>query len=123
MAIHDFVDISAVYKGVPNRLGIHHRHRATSASVQTTGFVDTHLAGAIAVCVADALLAAVKPGLRLMLCATLFAAFTFIQAEKNMALVIAGVCGWRSGWDGSHTPILGSLLLVRIRPSTSAMAA
>ena len=97
MAVDDFINIGAVHIGVPNRLGIHHRHRATGAAVQTTGFVDAHLARAIVLGITDALLAAVKPGLRLVLRATFFAAFAFVQAEKNMALVIAGVCGWRSG--------------------------
>ena len=88
MGFDDFVNIGQVQVGIPNRLWIHHQHRAGSTTVQTAGLVDADFARASQAGLTDLQLAMIKCRLRIELCTAGFATLAFIGAKENMARVI-----------------------------------
>jgi len=88
MRLHDFVNVGVIDKCVPHSFRVNHRHRPGSAPIQTTGFVNPNFAGARQSSVLDLDFAVVKPRLRLVLHATIFAIFPLIEAKEDMPRVI-----------------------------------
>jgi len=91
--VDDVVNVRGVHKGVPHAFGIDHCHRACRTAVQATRLVHANLAGAREFGLANQLLAAVKPGLGLVLGAAVFSVFALIEAEEDVPLEIRLLVG------------------------------
>jgi hypothetical protein len=100
MRFDDFIDVVIVDIGVPNRLGIHHQHRAAGTPVQATSLVDTHAIDAIDAELFDLGFAMFPSGLRLVIRATRFFIFPLVEAKKYVVFEVALGC---------HAPILKPL--------------
>jgi hypothetical protein len=98
MRFDDIVNVVVVHKAVPHTLGVHHRHRAARAAVQTTRFVHADLPLAAQIGFFDQLFAAVKALLRMVLEAAVFTVFALVEAKKDVAFVIRFI----GGLFGSH---------------------
>ena len=75
--------------GVPDGLGVDHRHRAAGAAVQAARLVDAHAARPGQTRGLDARLAVVEAGLRVMLRAAGLAVVALVEAEEDVVLVVA----------------------------------
>ena len=86
--LHNLLDILLIHVAVPDCLRVHHGHRSSGAAVQTARLVDADLARPGQPGRLDQPLAVVKRLLRLMLGTTALAIFSFVEAKKDVALVI-----------------------------------
>src|SRR5207245_7462078 len=87
--IDDLVDVVLVDVGVPDGVGVDHRHRTAGAAVQAACLVDAHLARAGQALGLDARLAVVEAGLRIVVGAAGLADVAAVQAEEDVPLVVA----------------------------------
>jgi hypothetical protein len=86
--INDLIDIFTVKVGVPDLLRVDHNHRAEFASIKATGGIDPDPALPRQAQLLDSRLGIIAYLGGIALLATLFALFAFVDAEKNMILVI-----------------------------------
>ena len=101
MGLHNFIDVAGIHIGVPDRFRIDHGHRARRAAIEATGLVHAHLARTGQAGRLDQRLAAVKSLLRLVTGTACLALLAFVEAKKDMPLVIGG------GFVLTHARILG----------------
>lgn len=91
MGLNNFIDVVLIDKGIPYTFWIDDGNRTGSTSVQATGLVDPNLSRTSQSCRLDQRLATIKSRLGTVLGATFFAILAFIEAEKDVMLVVSGV--------------------------------
>ncbi len=103
VGLDDLVDIAGVHVGVPGALGIDDRDGPARAAVQAARLVHAHLAGTSELFGLDARLAVVERLLRAVVGTAVLAVDAVVEAEENVAGVVAAGRGSVFG----HVRILG----------------
>src|SRR6188508_527533 len=86
--IDDLVDVVLVDVGVPDGLGIDHRHRPAGAAVEAPGLVHPDAARPGKLLLLDPRLAVVECLLGIVILAACLAVVALVEAEEDVALVV-----------------------------------